>query len=426
MSKNLIVKDNTLINASYNLELIEQRLILLAIVEARRANQEIKPNQFLTICISNYIDEFGIENKTKSVYEKIKNACKTLFERQFSYEKVTSKGNVEKVTSRWVQSISYVDKEAVVRLKFSDDVTPLITNLERQFTRYNLEQVAELNSKYAVRFYEILISWRSQCKTPMLPIDEIRYRLGVPENEYQLMGDFKKRVLDLAIKEINEKTDIQVAYEQHKQGRKIVGFTFTFKVKNAKKAQGTKKETAAILAAAAEQVEPFEMNPLFEKIAAYVTPAEQKAYLETYSGEQIAAIIERADEYAADLRTQGKKPRMGAVYAKAFAENWGAEKLIEKQELEKKREAERLARQKELEAKQADEQQRLNENEEKRQAIEIFEMMTDKEKEVILDEIESRLSSFFKKSFRQNRANGIPVYKDTIVAITLKKIIFDE
>lgn len=426
MSKNLIVKDNALINASYNLDLIEQRLILLAIVEARRTKQEIKPNQFLTICVSSYIDEFAIESKTKSVYGNIKNACKTLFERQFSYEKVTSKGNVEKVTSRWVQSISYVDKEAIVRIKFSDDVTPLITNLERQFTKYNLEQISDLNSKYSVRLYEILISWRSQGKTPMLPLDEIRYRFGLMANEYKTINDFKKWVLELAIKEINEKTDIQVSYEQHKQGRKIVGFTFTFKVKNAKKAQSTKKETAAILAAAAEQAEPFEVNPLFEKIAAYVTPDEQKAYLETYSGEQIAAIIERADEYAADLRAQGKKPRMGAVYAKAFAENWGTEKLLEKQELEKKKEAERLARQKELEAKQADEQQRLDDNERKRQAIEIFEMMNDDEKEAVLDEIDSRLASFFKKSFRQNRANGIPVYKDTIVAIMLKKIIFDD
>ena len=248
---------------------------------------------------------------------------------------------------------------------------------------------------------------------------------GIAENEYKLIEPFKRRVLDLAIKEINEKTDIQVAYEQHKRGRKIVGFTFTFKVKNTQKAPSAKKETAAILAAA-EQVEPFEVNPIFQKIAAYVTPAEQKAYLETYSGEQIAAIIERADEYAADLRAKGKKPRMGAVYAKAFAENWGAEKLLEKQELEKKKEAERQAKQREQEIRRADEQKNSEDREKSKQAIEIFEMMTDAEKEAILDEIESRLASFFRKNFRQNRANGIPVYKDTIVAITLKKIIFDE
>lgn len=237
MSKELIVKDNALVNASYNLDLIEQRLILLAIVEARRSNQEITPSEFLTIHISSYIDEFGIENKTKSVYDKVKEACKTLFERKFTYERITKKGNLEKVTSRWVQSIAYVDNEAIVRLKFSDDVTPLITNLERQFTKYNLEQVAGINSKYAVRLYEMLIAWQSQGKTPLIEIEELRNRLGVGNGEYKIMGDFKKRVLDLSIKEINEKTDIKATYEQHKQGKKIIGFTFKFQQTKKKKSE---------------------------------------------------------------------------------------------------------------------------------------------------------------------------------------------
>lgn len=240
MSKDLIVKDNALINASYNLDLVEQRLILLAIVEARRTNQEITPREFLTIHISSYIDEFGINERNKSVYESVKNACKTLFERKFTYEKMTEKGNIKKITSRWVQSVAYVDNEAIVQLKFSDDVSPLITNLERQFTKYNLEQVAGINSKYAVRMYEMLIAWQSQSKTPMISIEELRNRLGVLETEYNLMADFKKRVLDLSIKEINEKTDIQATYEQHKQGRKITGFTF--KLKQTKKKKSEKDE----------------------------------------------------------------------------------------------------------------------------------------------------------------------------------------
>ena len=424
MANNLVVKDNSLINASYNLDLIEQRLILLAIIQARKSKIPLTKRDKIVVTASEYADEFKV-SQSGSLYQNLKNACDALFERQFSYKETLENGEVKFSKSRWVSKVSYIPETATIELFFTSDVLDLITMLEKHFTSYELEQVADLNSKYSVRLYEIIIAWRFQGKTPMLPIDEIRYRLGVQENEYQLMGDFKKRVLELAIKEINEKTDIQVAYEQHKRGRKIVGFTFTFKVKNTQKAPSAKKETAAILAAV-EQVEPFEVNPIFQKIAAYVTPAEQKAYLETYSGEQIAAIIERADEYAADLRAKGKKPRMGAVYAKAFAENWGAEKLLEKQELEKKKEAERQAKQREQEIRRADEQKNSEDREKSKQAIEIFEMMTDAEKEAILDEIESRLASFFRKNFRQNRANGIPVYKDTIVAITLKKIIFDE
>ena len=49
---------------------------------------------------------------------------------------------------------------------------------------------------------------------------------GVEDNEYKAMSDFKKRVLDLAVKEINEKSDLKVSYEQIKKGVAIVGFKF--------------------------------------------------------------------------------------------------------------------------------------------------------------------------------------------------------
>ncbi|WP_267284265.1 RepB family plasmid replication initiator protein [Moraxella lacunata] len=55
-----------------------------------------------------------------------------------------------------------MENEAIVRLKFSDDVAPLITLLEKNFTSYELEQVAGLTSKYAVRLYEIIIAWRTK------------------------------------------------------------------------------------------------------------------------------------------------------------------------------------------------------------------------------------------------------------------------
>lgn len=60
MNKSLVVKDNALINASYSLELVEHRLIMLSIVEARRTKQEISSNEFLTIYAERYINEFGV------------------------------------------------------------------------------------------------------------------------------------------------------------------------------------------------------------------------------------------------------------------------------------------------------------------------------------------------------------------------------
>lgn len=233
MSKNIVVKDNALINASYNLELIEQRLILLAVVQARKSGKSLTEQDKVIINVADYVQEFGVV-PSGSLYENLKNACKGLFERQFTYKELQEKG-VRVVTSRWVSEIGYNNQTSTIDLRFSPSVLQFITALEHHFTSYDLEQVSDLKSKYSVRLYEILIAWRSQGKTPTISLEELRNKLGVEESEYKMISDFKKCVIDLAIKEISEKTDIIPTYEQHKKGRVITGFTFSFKLKSKDK-----------------------------------------------------------------------------------------------------------------------------------------------------------------------------------------------
>lgn len=227
MKNNLVVKDNALVSASYYLSLAEQRLILLGIVEAR--NNQSQDNEFI-IHVNSYINAFGVDDST--AYLTIKEACKRLRGRYFTYQKLVN-DNLEQTESNWVQSVSYAINSSYVKIKFTDDVMPLITNLERHFTSYQLEQVKDLTSIYAIRLYELLISWRQKKKVGLSLVD-LRLKLGIEPNEYKAMNNFKAKVLDLAVSQINEHTDITVKYEQVKQGRTITGFTFTFKQKPSK------------------------------------------------------------------------------------------------------------------------------------------------------------------------------------------------
>ena len=222
----LIVKDNALINASYNLDLVEQRLILLAIIEARENGQGINANEPLTIHAESYIHQFGVHRNT--AYQALKDACDDLFARQFSYQFKNERGNIEHVKSRWVSEVRYVDADAVVKLIFAPAVVPLITRLEERFTKYDIDQISGLSSAYSVRLYELLIQWRSTGKTPVIELADFRKRIGVLDTEYKRMAQLKERVLELAIKQINEHTDIIVTYKQHKAGRVITGFSFAF------------------------------------------------------------------------------------------------------------------------------------------------------------------------------------------------------
>ncbi|WP_020560599.1 replication initiation protein RepM [Thiofilum flexile] len=228
----LVIKHNALINASYTLTLVEQRLILLGIVSARTSSTKITSDSVLEIHASQYINQFNVEKH--SAYEALKVAATELFKREFNYQG-TKEGKTKYVKSRWVSRIAYIDDLAQVEIVFAPDVIPLITELENRFTQYELEQVSKLSSSYAVRLYELLIAWRSTGKTPVTTLGDLRNRLGILNSEYIRMSDFKRRVLDLAIDQINEHTDITASYEQHKQGRVITGFSFTFKFKKPKK-----------------------------------------------------------------------------------------------------------------------------------------------------------------------------------------------
>ena len=228
MKKELVVKDNVLIEASYNLDLVEQRLILLAIIEARESGKGINAHDPLSIHAESYINQFGVHRN--GAYQALKNASKDLFLRQFSYQEKRAKG-LANVTSRWVSEIAYIEDAACVELIFAPAIIPLITRLEEHFTSYELEQVAKLTSGYAIRLYELLIAWRSTGKTPVINYDDLRKKLGVLDHEYKVKADFKKRVLDSSLKQVNEHTDIVVKYEQHKTGREITGFSFRFKQK---------------------------------------------------------------------------------------------------------------------------------------------------------------------------------------------------
>lgn len=224
-----VVKDNILINAAYRLSLIEQRLILMAIVGARETGQGIRADSPLMVRAENYSDQFNIS--IQAAYMALREAINGLFDRQLTYLGETPKGSTEVVKSRWVSQVSYIDSEGAVSIIFAPAVIPLITRLESEFTHYDLDQVSGLKSAHAVRIYELIISWRSKMRTPVIPLNEFRRKLGIAEDEYQRMHHLKSRVLDLAISQINEHTDILAEYEQHKRGRSIVGFSFSFTMK---------------------------------------------------------------------------------------------------------------------------------------------------------------------------------------------------
>lgn len=234
MSKDLIVKTNWLNQALQNLSLIEMRIIQLAIVDARESGKGLSAEKPLTIHSKRYAEAFGVQ--AKNAYTNIKQAEDTLFKRQFSFIDTDGKP----VKSRWVQDVKYLDEKGAIELCFTRHVVAGISRIDGAidfFTKYLLSNTVKFKSVYSVRLYELLAQWKNadMHKIPVFELQKFREQLGVGDSEYTRMHDFKKRVLDYAVNEINTHSDLTVSYEQVKKGRVISGFRFKISVKQAEK-----------------------------------------------------------------------------------------------------------------------------------------------------------------------------------------------
>ena len=220
----LIVKTNRLNTAIQNLTLAEIRLVQLAIIDSRERNEGLSADKPLTIKALRYAEAFGTTRQ--AAYDVLKKAEENLFERRFTF---LDENDGYPVKSRWISQAKYKQDKGTIEIVFTPAVVNEITRingLEEFFTKYTLEQTSMLNSMYSVRLYELLIQWRKAKSTPLFDLKVFRGQLGVEDDEYERMCDFKSGVLNKAVKEISKHTDIKVSYEQEKDGKNIIGFKF--------------------------------------------------------------------------------------------------------------------------------------------------------------------------------------------------------
>ena len=217
--------------------------MLLAIVEARELDK-LTPDTPIEVKATAYRDQYKTDES--NAYSQLADATKQLFNRQFSYiDKY--KGEDCITVARWVNRASYLNDRGTVVLYMSSEVISMISRLQANFTQYLLEQVSDFKSKYSIRLYELLIKYRDIGVSKKFEIGELRSKLGLENTEYKAMCDFKGYVLDKAIKEISDKADIQIKYDQFKEGRTISHILFKFIKKKETKQKKSKDQNTVDL-----------------------------------------------------------------------------------------------------------------------------------------------------------------------------------
>jgi plasmid replication initiation protein len=121
------------------------------------------------------------------------------------------------------QRINY--KDGLFTFKWSEDIVPHILDLKDRYVTNGFLTIANFKSGFSWILYDYLKGlyghWRKYLsKDALMSLFCVEDKKTYQKNT----GRFKQAVLDLAIKEINEYTEIEIRYKEKKEGRSIVGF----------------------------------------------------------------------------------------------------------------------------------------------------------------------------------------------------------
>ncbi len=219
-----ITKDNKMIEAGYRLTLSEQRLILACIgqVDSRKS---LTADQSFQFSATEFSDLFGISEDRS--YSELQKTVQRLFDRYVIIRNPDPEHpTLEYTKTRWVSALDYIPSQGLVRLYFAPKIIPYLSELKKNFTSYKLDAIAQMTSIYAIRLYELLVQWKCTGKRE-IDLAWLRKQFQI-EDKYPAIKDLKKRVLEPAIQEINDHSDLWVTWTQRKTGRKVTHLHFQF------------------------------------------------------------------------------------------------------------------------------------------------------------------------------------------------------
>lgn len=215
---NFVVKANALIQKSrYSLTLTQQKQLLYIISKIKPTDN---PETEYTFNARDFCRICNLEGDTKGYLTHTSKAFDDI-----GRLVITIDEGDRLIKSHWFNEMVYDKKTDTFTVSFGKNITPYLFQLHRLYTQYSLETVLAMKSKYAIRLYELLLSYRNMRIKQVYSIDELKELLDC--NTYKTFQHLQSRVLIPAIEDINSLTDIKVRYDTLKEGRRIVAIEFT-------------------------------------------------------------------------------------------------------------------------------------------------------------------------------------------------------
>ncbi|MGL4912267.1 MAG: replication initiation protein [Romboutsia sp.] len=217
--KNIVMKNNIIIKAKYNISTLENRIFLMLLYKLQKNNDavikcEISHDEFKTI----------IKKKQTSSIDSISDLLVNLRKQSIYFRDEEGWGEYG-----FINGFKYIKSRKTFKIEASKEIHMYIGNyLETGYTPVNLAIFFCLINPNAQRFYDLLRLWSGTKSIINYKIDELKELLMI-ESKYDRYNDFKRRVILPAIKELNETGYFEIDIKENKIGRRVDSIDFIVK-----------------------------------------------------------------------------------------------------------------------------------------------------------------------------------------------------
>ena len=211
-----VTKSNNLIDASYQLNVQAQKLVLACLGKVDSRDEISKE---MTLTAKEYSDLMGIPNARRDLYK----AADSLFDAV-----IILKDEKEEVKLRWIQKgVKKLKGDGAVVITWTDEVLKYISCLKNRFTTYKLRHIANLQSSHSIRLYELLMRFNSTSER-IIYLNDFKSALGVTD-KYPEFKILNRAVIKPSIKELNQRSGLIIKFETIRKGRSVTALRFEFK-----------------------------------------------------------------------------------------------------------------------------------------------------------------------------------------------------
>lgn len=211
-----IDKSYDLINSRYSLSVVQTKILLSVISLIRPDEKHFKE---YNIPISEF--SFLVENDN---YTRLRKEVKALMSQVLEI----NKDNGDWLLFNWFSKAHYKAKEGIITFKIDSDLKPYLLELQKNFSSYYLANIMRLTSEYAIRIYEMMKQYQ-KIGSRTIELSELHELFQTPKSYKAKYNNFKTKVLEQALKDINTKTDIKIEYKEIKTGRSVTAIHFIIK-----------------------------------------------------------------------------------------------------------------------------------------------------------------------------------------------------